>query len=155
MNPPNPAIIEALQAALRAHWTAIEAYTTQATHFARWGYGRLATAAAEDAAEERTHCNRLLERLETFAVPPAYDHAAPVWPAGDIPGILAANLALETAAAAVERAGIETAREFGDEITAKLLGKNLAGSEESIRTLEAQQFLITQTGLQNWLTTQI
>ena len=62
---------------------------------------------------------------------------------------------METAAANVETAGIITAREAGDEITAKLLTKNLAGSQDSIVAIEAQLKIISQMGIENYLASQL
>ena len=150
----NQNVINALQASLRAHWTAVEQYTSQSAHFARWGYSKLAGAAHDDAKEERAHAKRLLARLEYFDTVPAYDHTAPVWPRHDLVGILASNLALENAAAQIERDGIIAARTVGDETTATLFTVNLADSEESIRAIEADQKQIAQMGLENFLSCQ-
>jgi bacterioferritin (cytochrome b1) len=38
----NDKVIETLQASLRLHWTAIEVYSSQASHYERWGYLKLA-----------------------------------------------------------------------------------------------------------------
>ena len=150
----SPDIIEALQAAVRLHWTAIEQYTAQAAHLARQGYRVLAATLLEDAAEERQHLDRLLARLEVLETSPATDHTQPNWPRQDVPGLFQANLSLEQTAAATERAGILTAREAGDEITAKILGDLLSGSEKSVAEIEAELGLITALGLQNYLANQ-
>lgn len=152
MKPISPAIIEALQASTRLHWAAIEHYSTLAAHLTRLGYVALAKKANEDADDERAHLNRLLGRLEVFATAPATDHAAPVWPRNDVPGILNRSLELEQSAAAVERAGILTAREDGDEVTAEIFSDLLESSETSIAEIETQLALIAALGLQNYLT---
>ena len=154
MNPISDEVTAALQSSLAAHWLAIETYVSQAAHLARIGYTKLAARAAEDANEEREHATKLLARLEAFGLAPEFAHRPPEWPRNDVPGIFTANLALENEAASIERAGIIVARGNGDDITAELLSDNLAGSESSIIEIEAQQALIAQMGLENYLANQ-
>lgn len=146
-----PGVIEALHSSLAAHWTAVRTYAAQAGHFRRWGYARLAEKAQEDVKEELEHIAAILARME---MADDGDPAA-TWPRHDLPGILAANLSLETQAAMIERAGITTAREAMDEGSAVMFTANLAGSEQAIREIEAAQGIITKIGLDNFLADQI
>lgn len=149
-----PAVIDALQKCVALHWTAIEHYATLAAHLTRWGYAKLGDRYRADANEESQHLTSLMQRLEFFDVQPTYVHSAPSWPRQDVAGILAASLTLETTAADTERAGILAARAAGDEKTAELLAGILAGSEASIREIEADRLVISQVGLDNWLANQ-
>lgn len=154
MKPLNQSIIDALTASARAHWAAINTYLAQGAHFERWGYGKLAAAARADAEEELKHLGRLQLRLEDFDAQAAYDLGG-AWPRHDLPGILAANLEIETRAAQIERAGILAARQWGDEVTAGIFAENLDGSEQSIREIEATQRVIGQVTLANYLANQV
>ena len=58
----------ALQLSVSLHWLAVEQYTVQAEHLARWGYSKLAEDAREDAEEERGHLRKLLARLEFYDI---------------------------------------------------------------------------------------
>ena len=151
----NPAILEALQASLKIHWTAIVTYSREAAQFKRWGYSKLAAAACADVTEEQEHAARLMARLEFFDVAP--DGAADVMtiPRHDLPAILSLNLDLESLAGNAERAGILTARETGDEITAHVFADNLDGSEKAIAEIEAAQKIIAEVGLDNYLANQV
>lgn len=144
-------VIDALQASGRMHLTAVEHYATVAEHLERWGYAKLAERYLADAEEERQHFKKVAERLEFFDVAPALDHKLPAWPRHDYPGILVASLALENAAAALERANILACREVGDEQSALVFVTLLCGSEESILKIEAAQQVITEIGLDNYL----
>lgn len=145
-------VVAVLQAALGAHWLAMEQYRAQAAHLARAGYSRLAKAAAADVAEEGEHADRLLRRLEEFEVAPAYDHPSPLFPRlPDYVGMLEANLRLEQAACDLEREGVVICRLAQDEQTARLLAENLAGSEESVVKLEAALAQIRAVTLPQWL----
>lgn len=148
-------VIDALQASVRLHLTAIEHYQTLSEHLGRWGYAKLALKYAEDAAEERDHLKAVMGRLEYYDVQPTYEHDAPSWPRHDFEGILAANLALESAAAETERANVLTARSVGDERSAIIFAGLLEGSEGAISDIEAAQKVIEQIGLDNYLSVQV
>lgn len=149
-----PAVIAALQDSASLHLTAIEHYTTLAEHLDRAGYHRLGERYRSDADEERGHLRKVLERLEYYQTQPTYEHRAPAFPRYDVPGILVSNLALETAAAEAERAHVVTCRAAGDERSAIVFADLLEGSEDSIRDIEADRFVISQIGLDNWLANQ-
>lgn len=150
-----PASVECLQNAVSLHLTAIEHYATVSEHLARIGYGKLAERFAADAEEERGHLKAAVARLEYFQTQPVLTHAAPTWPAYDVPGIIAASLTLEVATADAERQHIVEVRKAADEGTAEVFTELLHGSEQSIRELEADQFTIGQVGVDNWLANQI
>lgn len=152
---PSDKVIAALQRSVSLHLTAIEHYMTVAEHLARWGYAKLGERFKADADEERGHLHELLERLEFYDFQPSYDHVPPKWPRGDVPGILTASLALELAAAQAERQGVLDSRSVGDERSAIVFAGNLEGSEDSIRQIEADKFVIEQVGLDNWLQGQV
>ena len=148
-------VIDALQASVRLHMTAIEHYQSQAEHFDHWGYGKLADASRGEAEEERRHLHKVQARLEYYDVQPAFDHDQPDWPRHDFEGILAANLSLETAAAEVERANVAACRAVGDEISAVIFAQLLEGSEGAMAETEAKQRVIEQIGVDNFLANQV
>ena len=148
-------VIDALQASVRLHMTAVEHYQSQAEHFDRWGYAKLSDTSRGEAEEERRHLHEVQARLEYYDEQPAFDHDQPDWPRHDFEGILAANLALETAAADVERANVAACRNVGDEISAVLFTQLLEGSEEAVAAIEAKQRVIEQIGLDNYLANQV
>lgn len=149
-----PTSVECLQNAVSLHLTAIEHYATAAEHLGRIGYAKLASRFAEDAEEERGHLKAALARLEFFQTAPVLTHASPTWPRYDVPGILQSSLDLEAAAWEAERRHIVEVRGAADEGTAAVFVELLAGSEASVRELEADQLLIAQMGLDNWLSLQ-
>jgi bacterioferritin (cytochrome b1) len=152
---PFPESVDALQRSAALHWTAIEHYASMAAHLTRIGYAKLGARFDRDAEEERGHLRRVLDRLEFFRVQVSYDHTQPSWPSGDVPGMLTASLSLESHAAIAERHNIVASRSIGDEGSAVVFVELLAGSETSIRELEADIFLIGQMGIDNWLANQM
>ena len=148
---PASAVVDALQASARLHLTAIEHYQTLGEHLDRWGYGKLGSRWRADADEERDHFRAVLARLEFYDLGASLDHPAPAWPRHDAGGQLQASLALETAAAEVERANVLAARAVGDEGSALVFAALLHGSEASIREIEGDLLVIKQVRLDNWL----
>lgn len=148
-------VIDALQASVRLHLTAIENYQAQAEHFGRWGYSKLAEKYRGDVEEERQHLGKVLSRLEYYDVQPSYDHDEPNWPRHDFEGILSANLELETMAAKVERQNVLVSRAAGDELSAVIFTSLLEGSEGSIAEIEAIQKVLDQIGTDNYLANQV
>lgn len=152
---PAPAVIDALQASVSLHLTAVEHYATMAEHLGRIGYTKLADRFRAAADEERGHLRAVQARLEYYQTQPTYEHQAPAWPRYDVPGMLQASLDLEMAAAGVERQNVTTARAAGDELSAVAFAGLLEGSEGSIRELEADQLTLAQVGADNWLANQL
>jgi bacterioferritin len=148
-------VIDALQASVRLHMTAIEHYQSLAEHFDRWGYGKLADTSRGEAEEERRHLHEVQARLEYYDEQSAFDHEQPDWPRHDFEGILAASLALETAAADAERANVAACRAAGDEISAVIFTQLLEGSEGAMAEIEAKQRVIEQIGVDNYLANQV
>lgn len=145
----------ALQLIASLHWLAIEQYTLQASHLGRWGYPKLAAHAAADAEEEREHLLKVLERLEYYDIEPTCDHERAEWPRHDVEGMLAANYALEVKVMEAERGCVLVARDAGDELTALVFADLLAGSEKSVKEIEAERRIIDQIGLDNYLANKV
>lgn len=148
-------VINALQASVRLHLTAIENYQAQAEHFDRWGYSKLGEKYRGDVEEERNHLHLVMKRLEYYDEQPAYDHDEPNWPRHDYEGILASNLELESTAMKVERSNVLVCRAAGDELSAKVFAKLLKGSEDSVAEIEAIQKVLDQIGIDNYLANQV
>lgn len=148
-------VTDALQASVRLHLTAIETYQSQAEHFGRWGYHKLADKYRADVDEERKHLAALMSRLEFYDEQPVSDHEEPSWPRHDYEGIVSSNLDLESAAAKNERSGVLACRAVGDELSALVFAELLEGSEASVSEIEAIQKVLEQIGVDNFLANQV
>ena len=149
----NSDVVKALQAVVKCHWTAIEAYSTQRHHFKRWGYPKLAKWAKGEAAAERKHLRWVVRQLELFDVAPTFAHPAPEYKRHDIDSILACDLGLESEVLKYEDAGAILCRSSSvhDEDTARVFGHLATASRKSVEDLTAWQKLIKQVGIQNFL----
>lgn len=149
-------IIELLKKSLNVHWQQTTALTAQAIHFDRWGYKKLAAILKADAEEEHEHAAVNIKRLEFFD----QDYqplvvSPPSWRRHDIVAMIEYNLNSVQEAATVERATITAARSVGDEITANMMIPLLQGSEDGIELYESYLRMISEMGLENFLTLQV
>lgn len=155
MPAPPPGIVDALQAALKNHWTQILAYEAQAEHFLRWGYKKLAETFKAYSVEEHEHLRLTMARLEFYDVQPSYDFPIPEWPRHDFEGILQSNYDVALAASGDERSGYKLAVEIGDSTSADVFAVLLKGSEDAMAEIEAVRLVIDQIGIDNYLADQV
>lgn len=149
-------VIELLKKSLNIHWQQTTSLSAQAIHLERWGYKKLANILKEDAKEEHEHAMINLSRLEFFD----QDYqplivSPPSWTRHDMMDIIRYNLNSVKEAAAAEKATISAAREVGDELTANIMIPLLQGSENGIKLYEGFLKMISQMGVDNFLTLQV
>jgi bacterioferritin (cytochrome b1) len=152
----NQTVMELLKKSLNIHWQQTTSLTAQAEHLERWGYKKLAAIIKEDAIQEQTHAAINIKRLEFFDV----DYQPlmvnpPTWKRHDMVAMIEYNLNSVREASATERAIIFAARAVGDEITANMMIELLQGSEDGIELYEGFLKLISQMGIDNFLTLQV
>jgi bacterioferritin (cytochrome b1) len=152
----NQTVMELLKKSLNIHWQQTTSLTAQAEHLERWGYKKLAAIIKEDAIQEQTHAAINIKRLEFFDV----DYQPlmvnpPTWKRHDMVAMIEYNLNSVREASATERATIFAARAVGDEITANMMIELLQGSEDGIELYEGFLKLISQMGIDNFLTLQV
>jgi bacterioferritin (cytochrome b1) len=149
-------VIDLLKKSLNIHWQQTTVLTAEAAHLDRWGYKKLAKVIKEDAEQEHEHAAINLARLEFFDI----DYqplviSPPSWKRHDMVSMIQYNLDSVRQASAAERATIIAARSVGDEITANTMIPLLQGSEEGIALYESFLKLISEMGLENFLTLQV
>jgi bacterioferritin (cytochrome b1) len=149
-------VVELLKKSLNIHWQQTTSLTAQAEHLERWGYKKLAKIIKEDSKQEQEHAAVNVKRLEFFDV----DYQPlmlnpPTWKRHDMVAMIEYNLNSVREASAIERATIVAARAVGDEITANVMIPLLQGSEDGIELYEGFLKLISQMGIDNFLTLQV
>lgn len=149
-------IVSLLKSSLNIHWQQALALTAQAVHLERWGYKKLAAIIKADAEQEHEHAAINIQRLEFFDedYQPLIVNQ-PTWTRHDMLAMINYNLESVKQAADVERQTILAARAAGDEMTAHIMIPLLQGSEDGIRLYEGYLKLISQMGLDNFLTLQV
>lgn len=149
-------VISLLKESLNIHWQQALALTAQAVHLERWGYKKLAAIIKADAEQEHEHAAINVDRLEFFDQDyQPLSVTQPVWTRHDMLAMITYNLESVKKAADVERRTITIARSVGDEMTAHIMIPLLQGSEDGIRLYEGYLKLISQMGLDNFLTLQV
>lgn len=149
-------VVELLKTSLNIHWQQLTVLSAQAIHLDRWGYKKLAATIKADALQEHEHAMINLTRLEFFdAEYQPLTVAPPTWTRHDMLAMINYNLDSVRQASAAERATIVAARSVGDEMTANVMIPLLQGSEDGIELYEGMLKLISQMGLDNFLTLQV
>lgn len=149
-------VVELLKQSLNIHWQQTTSLTAQAVHLERWGYKKLAEVIRKDAEEEHQHAMENIKRLEFFDVDyQPLTVSPPSWTRHDMMAMIQYNLDSVRQAATIEKATIVAARSVGDEMTAHMMIPLLQGSENGIILYESYQKLISQMGLDNFLSIQV
>ncbi len=148
-------IVAALNAVLEGELAAINQYFLHAKMLQNWGYERLYSKVHAESIDEMKHADALIERILYLDGLPNVQKIGRVRIGETVPEMFASDRALEEAAIPRLGAFVKLCREQDDEGTRALLSEILRSEEEHLDWLEAQQTLIEQVGLQNYLSEQI
>jgi len=143
-------VIAHLQAQLKNELTAINQYFVHYRMLKHWGLDKLAKKEYEESIGEMKHADKLMDRIFTLDGLPNLQDLGKLSIGEDVPEILSADLALETAAQATIKDGIAHCESVRDYISRDLLQGILDDTEEHIDFLETQIELIDKVGLQNY-----
>ena len=148
-------IIEILNDVLTAELTAINQYFVHGEMCEDWGYERLHGIIRKQSIGEMKHAEKLIERILYLKGVPNVQRMGKILIGETVPEQIKVDLALEKEALVRLSKGIAVCREEGDHGSADLLEEILKSEEEHVHFLEAQQALIEQVGVQNYLSQQI
>ncbi len=143
-------VIAHLQAQLKNELTAINQYFVHYRMLKHWGLDKLAKKEYEESIGEMKHADKLMDRIFTLDGLPNLQDLGKLSIGEDVPEILSADLALETAAQATIKDGIAHCESVRDYVSRDLLQGILDDTEEHIDFLETQIELIDKVGLQNY-----
>lgn len=151
----NEKVIDELNEALKAELTAIVQYIVHAEMCHNWGYQRLGNYIKKQAIDEMKHAEGLIERILFLDGTPKVD----VMPAPQIGASVKAqienDLAGELDAVKQYNGAVEVCTAAGDNGTRDLFQRMVTDEEQHFDFLEAQLFMIGETGLENYLAQQI
>jgi bacterioferritin len=151
----NQQVIDRLNELLADELAAINQYMVHSEMCANWMYERLHKAVEERAITEMRHAEKLIGRILFFDGRPVVNKLSPIDIGADVAAQLKKDLALELEAVGRYNAGIQLAREAGDNGTRELLESILKDEEDHVDWLEAQLGQIEQMGIQSYLVEQI
>ncbi len=151
----DPEVIELLNEVLTAELTAVNQYFIHYRMCENWGYERLAAKNREESIDEMKDADDVIARILYLDGIPNMQRLNPVAVGETVHEQLQLDLELERSAIERYNRGIALAVAKGDNGTRDLLEGRLTGEESHADWLEAQLELISQVGLQNYLTQQI
>ncbi|MHC5654824.1 bacterioferritin [Stappia sp.] len=143
-------VIEYLNKALRHELTAVNQYWLHARLLDDWGYARLAAKEKEEADEERTHADWLIERILFLGGFPNMQTLDPLRIGTSLKEVVEADLAGEYSARALYREAREVTHAASDYVSMKLFETLLADEEGHIDYLETQLQLIENIGIERY-----
>jgi bacterioferritin len=149
-------IIKQLNEQLCVELGASDAYLIQSRLFKRWGYQRLAARYEHESMDERTHADKLIERILYLGGIPDSGLRQPYAPHDGVLKNLQANLEAEHDVRQRLQKIIKLCFEEGDTGTREVLEQLLIETEQDhILWLETQLKAIAQIGLKHWLSEQM
>ena len=155
MKPQNPQIIDYLNKVLRNELTAINQYFLHAKILQDRGLKKLAAKERHESIEEMEHADWLLERILFLEGLPNMQDLDKLRIGEDVEEMLQGDLELEMIAIPLLREAIAFCENESDYVSRDLLQKILTNEEEHVDWLETQMSLIRDTGLQNYLQSQM
>lgn len=151
----NEKVIAALNEALKSELTAINQYFLHAEMRHDWGYQGLYERTKKQSIDEMKHAEKLIERILFLEGAPNMSELFPINVGANVKAQLENDLALELEAVARYNASIKLCAEAGDNASRELFVKLLKDEEEHVDFLEAQLHLISEVGLERYLTEQM
>ncbi|HAQ23097.1 MAG TPA: bacterioferritin [Acidimicrobiaceae bacterium] len=148
-------VIEFLNEALTAELTAINQYFIHAKMCENWGYLRLAEKNREESIDEMKDAETLMDRILFLEGVPNMQRYGNVLVGETVPEQFDVDLQLEYAAVERYNRGIALCIEKNDGGTREILEHLLVGEEEHADWLEAQQQVISDIGIENYLAQQL
>ncbi len=151
----DPQVVDLLNEVLTNELTGINQYFLHARMCENWGYDRLYERNRHESIDEMKHADEVIERILYLEGLPNLQRLGKINVGEDVPEQLRLDYELERTAIATLNRGIELCRKVGDNGSAELLEDLLEDEEDHANWLEAQQTLLAQVGVQNYLAEQI
>ena len=151
----NPEVIEHLNAILTGELTAINQYFLHAKMCQNWGLMRLYKYLHAESIDEMKHADVLIDRILYLEGVPNVQRMNRVRIGETVPEQFESDMALEKEAIPRLQEAITFCRSINDQGTAVILETILSSEEEHLDWIEAQQDLIKNLGLENYLVQQI
>ena len=148
-------VVNILNKVLTADLTAINQYFVHAKMCENWGYQRLAAYNRKESISEMDHAEKLMQRILFLEGTPNMTEIGPIKVGANVKAQLESDLALELDALPRLNAGIKAATGLGDNASRELFEQILIDEEEHVDYLEGQLHIITEIGLDKYLSQQI
>jgi bacterioferritin len=150
----NQEVIEVLGEVLAAELTAINQYFIHAKMNKNKGYTKLAKFMQGESIDEMKHADLVIERILYLDGTPDLQKYMKIKVGQNIEEMLKFDMEVEISAVERLNRGIEIATNAKDNGTRELFEKILLAEEEHIDWIEAQQNIISEIGVTNYLAQQ-
>lgn len=151
----SPAVIEILNELLTAELTVINQYFIHAKMCENWGYHRLAEKHRHESIDEMKDADALIDRILYLEGIPNMQRMNSVGVGETVPEQFELDLQAEREAIERYNRGIGICVAENDWGTREILEGKLRGEEDHLDWIETQLELISQVGLENYLSQQI
>lgn len=151
----NPEVISLLNKGLAVELTAINQYLAQSKMSKNWGYHKLARKQFSDYQEERTHAEKLIDRILFLEGTPEIRVGDQIHLGASVQEQLENDLKLEMSAVNFYNELVSVCSRVKDTGSREIAEYLLRDSEEDVHELESQLNLIKQIGIENFLIEQI
>ncbi|MEO1089230.1 MAG: bacterioferritin [Pseudomonadota bacterium] len=146
----HPAVIEALNIALKGELTAINQYFLHSRMLEDWGFAKRAKAEYDESIEEMQHADRLIQRILLLGGLPNLQHLGKLYIGQDLKELIECDLRLELEGIEHYRQAIGLCEQNEDFVSRDLLKSILAEEEEHQDHNKTELDLIERIGIENF-----
>jgi len=147
----NNKVLTALNQMLTLELSSINQYFLHARMFKNWGLEELDEKAYKKSIKDMKQADKLIERILFLEGLPNLQQLAKLRIGEHTAEMLQCDLDFEMEQISAMRTAIALCETEKDYISREILADILEDEEEHVDWIEAQQFLITNTGLENYL----
>ena len=148
-------VIEYLNKALKNELTAINQYFLHARMYKNWGLEKLNEKEYEESIDEMKHADQIIERILMIEGLPNLQDLGKLYIGQNVLEMLECDLEQEMIAIPLLREAIAFCEKESDYVSRELFEKILESEEEHVDWIETQLSLIKDTGIQNYLQSQM
>ncbi|MBP0047287.1 bacterioferritin [Marinobacterium sp. AK62] len=147
----DPALVQQLNRVLTLELTSINQYFLHARIFKNWGLEKLNHKAYEKSILDMKQADKLIERILFLEGLPNLQHLERLRIGEDTEEMLQGDMTLEMEQLELLRDSIAQCEAGQDYVSRALLVEILEQEEDHVDWIEAQQHLISEIGIQNYL----